>query len=463
MAYLENSKSDSKLCLNRHYSTIGIEDVFVDAPPATLLPQSYLNLTNNTDNSSADAPFQTWEIVGRIKSVPEDFVVREIASRKRTPKLPFNDVVADLSSEGDSNEGNIDGTFTAKESVHRDTSINEADERKSDDRADGKLKTETGSTTDDETTDSLNFLSPAEIIEQILSNALGNEKATEILNQLGLLQQRALLCIRVGDYPNAHTDSTVWIPPLSLSHDSVCNKAQGGGNRGTLHRNLRLVFPLLKSETVLQESALQSLHANDSGDGTQSKHAWIQVSIDDSFFGLAPSLYQPEQDIPLLYTFRNQGCIVSTSQQKRNEPGRGKKRKRNETDEHDSVVLRLRPDLTREERRPVHHLISTACRDFETSTIPNYCTTNESGNIAAVVVRWSKRAQRKKERSDGFSRTVTNSLFVLKKTRKEHLAVIQRLSQALRCRQSDVGFAGIKDMHAVTYQFCTVATQVHSG
>jgi tRNA(Glu) U13 pseudouridine synthase TruD len=50
----------------------------------------------------------------------------------------------------------------------------------------------------------------------------------------------------------------------------------------------------------------------------------------------------------------------------------------------------------------------------------------------------------------------------------EHLAAIQLLSKALHCRQPDIGLSGIKDMHAVTYQFCTIRNhdvqhQLHSS
>jgi len=47
-------------------------------------------------------------------------------------------------------------------------------------------------------------------------------------------------------------------------------------------------------------------------------------------------------------------------------------------------------------------------------------------------------------------------LCVMRKTNKEHLTAIQILTKKLRCRQSDIGFAGIKDMRAVTYQFLTL-------
>ncbi|KAL3921931.1 MAG: hypothetical protein SGILL_002482 [Bacillariaceae sp.] len=42
------------------------------------------------------------------------------------------------------------------------------------------------------------------------------------------------------------------------------------------------------------------------------------------------------------------------------------------------------------------------------------------------------------------------------KNQKEHLSAMQKLTQNLRCRQSDIGFAGIKDLQAITYQFITL-------
>jgi tRNA(Glu) U13 pseudouridine synthase TruD len=49
-----------------------------------------------------------------------------------------------------------------------------------------------------------------------------------------------------------------------------------------------------------------------------------------------------------------------------------------------------------------------------------------------------------------------HSLFVLKKTGVEHLRAQHCLTEMLRCRQADLGLAGIKDTVATTYQSCTV-------
>ncbi len=45
---------------------------------------------------------------------------------------------------------------------------------------------------------------------------------------------------------------------------------------------------------------------------------------------------------------------------------------------------------------------------------------------------------------------------VLRKEQVEHQAAVQHIARALKCKQQDIGLAGIKDMQAVTYQFCTL-------
>ena len=97
---------------------------------------------------------------------------------------------------------------------------------------------------------------------------------------------------------------------------------------------------------------------------------------------------------------------------------------------------------------------------FQTSTIPDYKMSSTSDNepmtVAVVVVQWSKLTAKKRKR-DQNPAPKTNLLFVLKKRDKEHLAAIHVLARALRCRQADIGLAGIKDSRAITYQFCTVS------
>ncbi|KAL3936465.1 MAG: hypothetical protein SGBAC_008217, partial [Bacillariaceae sp.] len=89
-------------------------------------------------------------------------------------------------------------------------------------------------------------------------------------------------------------------------------------------------------------------------------------------------------------------------------------------DEENRVILRLRPGLSKIERKEIHTLIVSKCKLFETSTLTETPASSSENN----------------QSPDSF-RTV-------------------------RCRQSDIGIAGIKDMQAVTYQFCTFRdTKIH--
>ena len=61
----------------RHFSTIGIEDVFLSPSINTrYLPQTY----NSPHFQEESRTFISPEIMGTIKAQPEDFVVRELAS-----------------------------------------------------------------------------------------------------------------------------------------------------------------------------------------------------------------------------------------------------------------------------------------------------------------------------------------------------------------------------------------------
>jgi len=125
-------------------------------------------------------------------------------------------------------------------------------------------------------------------------------------------------------------------------------------------------------------------------------------------------------------------------------------------------------------------------REFETSTTPDvpldYADKN-SQTTTGIEVQWSynaiqasqkkrKRADdeggkttggdttpKKKQLGDAASSTksgITAIFCVLRKQQCEHQVAIQTLARALRCRSGDIGLAGIKDMQAVTYQFCTL-------
>jgi len=84
----------------------------------------------------------------------------------------------------------------------------------------------------------------------------------------------------------------------------------------------------------------------------------------------------------------------------------------------------------------------------------------DDSSLKSIVVTWKRQAlakdarknnKRKHSRNDRggrdsskYKNNDTNLLCVLKKTQKEHLTAMQILSRILKCRQSDIGFAGIK-------------------
>ena len=71
----EEIGTPGKLLLGRHYKpALGIDDVFLE-PPSHSLPCVYLGREGGKPPTSS---FLSTEIVGRIKTTPEDFIVQEI-------------------------------------------------------------------------------------------------------------------------------------------------------------------------------------------------------------------------------------------------------------------------------------------------------------------------------------------------------------------------------------------------
>lgn len=393
--------SDSRIT-TRSYSTLGIHCVFLSPIAKDCLPESYLAAP------PAACCFTTPEIIGTIKAEPEDFCVRELATDKL--KLPSEWKVADLR----------DGA--REKTVHETEAAADPEEKHID------------------VLDLEKNLQPLEVVRRVLQCQHPQTWNAE-LSDLHRLHEAAQLSIQAF----STNDDIVWIPPVTSESSCLTNIVQRSGDRGSLHRCLKLAFPLLQSETIKQENALPL----------------IKVTVDTSFFALAPSVHDPMLDtLKALYLFRKQGApAVHDSQHT-------KKRKRDtshpEKDDPFSFVLPLRPGISKDERRKIHHVISGRTRDFETSTISDYKVAHGI-TTTALVLRWSKAALRVAASSaSGKPRGGSCHLIVLKKRRKEHLAAMQMLARILRCRQSDIGTAGIKDMHAVTYQFCTIrGVQTH--
>ena len=433
-------EEESVLC--RHYSTIGIGDVFISAPSHPL-PQKYL-LHSSGERSTGNCPkssFMSWEIVGTIKASPEDFIVREIAPKARKILGVNNekfeeDRVADLNflSERDIAEQKATETCASTNAVAAKKPIPELAEK----------------------------ASPPVSLADLLQKMTRSRPPEVILGELNRLSQTAVESFEKTE--NAHRtendlSSCVLVPLDAINGGKTSD--QLSLERAEFHRAFRLAFPLLQFETISEERVSES--------GSLSKEFRVHVKIDMRFFDMVPYLYFPQIDIPDLYLFYKRGYeaarkSVDEHKQEANGPSR--------LNNGGRAVLRLRPDLPRSERRTVHEVLDRGSnRLLGSSTIPDYqffdsSLQKEQMMTAAIIVKWSKLAERrmsrKRKRDDqrsgnsGSSRGQT-FLFVLKKRGKEHLAAIKTLVLGLKCAESDIGLAGIKDMCAITYQFCTVS------
>jgi len=429
--------------IERHYSTIGIEDIFL-SPNISLqqLPSIYIG-------KKLPIPL-TPEIIGTIKTQPEDFVVREIASDKlELPTTDERSPIAKLTKSIPWETKSVETTNNNARPVQPAAKIDDGNETSQESTICLQEKTKSPLVLIEEEKE------PISIILKILLFH-HPENAAEHLLSLKTLQEscasKDFAGGGAGGNKNEKTDSFHWIPPL-LSDSSCLSEENNmrGGDRGTFHRSLKLTYSFLTSTTVIR-------------DEEGAKGHWIRVSIDSTYFSLSPYISDPViETLSDLYLFRNRGCVAV--KEKDNEPPPRKRqrfnnRNRPRNDDY-SFVIKLRDSLSKDDRREVHHLISS--RDFETRTLTNECMDSSSNTSSSIAVQWSQYALRKAttkgDRGSYKNQKQPKSylLLVLKKRQKEHLAAIQTLLRLLGIkRQSDIGIAGIKDMHAVTYQYCTI-------
>jgi TruD family tRNA pseudouridine synthase len=366
-------------------------DVFVTNPPHHL-PSTYLS-----SKEQGDASFDAWEIIGSIKTVAEDFVVKEIAcDEKKHPDAPR---VADL-QPFTCDAATIPSSAAEKGTYNIDKRCQ-----------DSPIKPKNNP--------------PASIgernLHQILSEGAFQSCPSETIQKLNTLHDAAADLLR-GTFDDCGNVIDIIISEAEANESSA-------SLRRCFHQAIRRDYPLFQSDTK---------------PAGPDKARHLSVSISTRFLDLRSFLDNPQEDLLKLYRYFNRGYEASIK-----EP------------EEDRVLLRLRQDLPREDRRAVHEAIQKGSHAmFQTSTIPDYKlssgNTKEPITIVVVVVQWSRQTARKRKRDqDTFPKS--NLLFVLRKRDKEHLTAIQTLVRALRCRQADIGLAGIKDMRAVTYQFCTVS------
>jgi TruD family tRNA pseudouridine synthase len=457
--------------LLRHYSTIGIGDVFLKGP-SHALPKSYLH--NSVILPDA---FTSWEIVGVIKSCPEDFVVREIGTKGRTIENLTADEVEKIRIATVSDGEQL--TYPAVNSSGHGTVLGRPDKPPPSSMETTPRSFSNLSTTNDAvrgepvSEQKKNNLSPEEEARRLLEEVLdvnpeeNVRQVHETMTAISSLQVDASACIGrmamlCNDPKSFELDKaleTVGCHNLSLRLPPI--KKLDPAKRGEIHRALRTAFVFLRSDYVGVSSSLPSES--------------ISLTVDTYFFGAIPYLLQPESDLLVLYSFFRKGCDHSTLDMSWR-GNSGKKRKASNAringsvlTRENSVTLRLRPGLQKEDRRNLHTFVSGQTNNrLGSDTIASVAQNDASTGLpetSMIAVHWTPNAIRKaskKRLRDTLSivpiESHPHSLFVLKKSQKEHLVAIRMLVKAIGCRQSDIGLGGIKDMQAVTYQFCTVSS-----
>jgi len=468
--------------LHRQLSTIGIGEVFISVP--------------ENDGSSASScsdqinqSLLTSEIVCDIKRKPEDFIVREIG---------LGGDIAGVSRSKDIGEivglsGDIAGITKSSKGVE-DTKLLIDNTAKIEDNGttahissitqpQQSSKSATNTNTEVTNIDT----NPEEGLQRILTQCCtqdmkdnkSDQHVRKLLRQMKDLQQFALDGI---DSPTSKMDDDkmVWIPTAALVTKE---------DRKLLHQYIRQVFCFLRTETSSRDNkdTANNPLQNDTTDAVNNK-SWVCCLIDYAFFSIVPCLAHPCEDLQLLYKFRNDGPIPSSlggdgrgsshrgKHHKRKFNGRGgenlvKQEECNPT--KGTVILRLKPDLPRDERRVIHKALcsSNRRRDFDTSTqhdVKLDPSNKESDQTTtAIVVQWSRNAlqakKKKRKRTEPGSDAaieksteITALLGVLRKYQIEHQVALNQISRAVKCRNSDIGVAGIKDMQAITYQYCTL-------
>ena len=529
--------------LHRHLSTIGIGPVFICPPPHSLPPEpvednheTSRNETDRVDESTGELT-DTWEIIGDIKSCPQDFVVREIGwapsnlssdgdvkgcsniqptykGTNRYSRLPgWSRRIAGFECHSLVEEVSNDSSMTHSEVAKQGSTLSSDIDYNGDDAVQSSIKKSKREETDlskqnqshldartkDSSTDAQSIKDVSYVDEKpmdgltrilmICHSSVANESndhqspsqkmaASDTLQQLAELQESAIQAIQSCALSTNHIDigtvnlTSVWIPTMRIARNELDTK--GHRDWKLLHKYIRMSFSLLRTEASSLGPTGNTSQVNKSvGHSKPIDKSWIRVEIDKMYFPIAPLLANPVEDLSALYKFRNNGPVATSNRGRNDNRARyNNHSKRNKDQIHNEseadimtgnqVLLRLRLDLPRSERRIIHQaLTSSRRRDFDTSTIHDV-PINESEKTTAIVVQWSRNSlqglQKKRKRNDGnISASDVSAIFcVLRKEQCEHQVAINQISRALKCRVGDIGLAGIKDMQAVTYQFCTI-------
>ena len=563
----------------RFYATIGVKGFLIEPEKPLLecyagkLTKKEETKSTNCNNSTHDEkPFDgdgsssssylSGELVGTIKKLPQDFIVREI--------LPSNIKIPGLTDDqmnqirrADLDEASLN-TLPVQPSFHRGdvatgpNPSNQSSEHGAKKESQTTLKvvpsslSRHGGTKNEEGNSNQQqasappVMSPSEILHLYLHQEVSSddpcshpenlvdsldklhEVAKDRIHYLAGETNRLNSAAQKDDNYNCSNDACeeafksdeVWIPPCKRPkatskdlkkyvEDSEINKTnqhERTVSRYDFFRAVESTYPFLKTESL----PLASSPNNDKNDikkciaqtkASENDH-WVRATIDRTFDDLVQYLVNPVDDLLDFINFRNLGLNGYSMLREKVDADRedieasGSIKKSNGKRNRDSnrgarndwgviqkdqanglcAALHLKPNLSKDDRRKIHRIVASIHKDLDTSTVQiNASSNSNGGDSMALVVSWQHRAvvrfnEKKRKRSSqsmrkkanypggtsGSLHTNNNVLCVLKKSQREHLTTMQKLSRILKCRQSDITFAGIKDMHAVTHQFLTI-------
>lgn len=553
-------------------SGIGIDDIYLSDSSISALNgvSSSENLKSdvviNDDNVIAkeeekivhSQTSSTWEIIGLLKSKPEDFVVREISldgniagitsTFSLTEEEDLSKVVGIITDDKNNNSPQKDAhkssviySNTTEATINNESIVEKESSRSvvsqpenpskkpklssdSKDAPDGEQqkKKETTSATKTPLKNMESYLEDCccsyNAKEKRTINLDENDKNTtyilldsnvdshlEMFDSLSKSAKEKLMLINKGsaheindDHSNKDQIMMMIPPPKSLSTQ----------DRGEFHKAIRILHPFLQSITLTKAESMEmfknfGLSLKEGDDEENNDSRWIKVLVDSYFFDIAPYLNAKYaiDDLSALYKFRNEGVVLppngfsfsNNNRSKRNNKNNKRKREEhkdnqsqqnNNTDGQSLLHIYSKVD-NKDDRRKLHVLLSSKCKDFETFTInsngPKERNSGTSLNIeddcqqttTIIGVKWSKGAvrkmlkkkQRKKNTKDGNHNTTNNNnrnsneyvtRCILRKYNTEHLDCLNKISKTLNNkRQSDISVAGIKDYMAITYQYIT--------
>jgi hypothetical protein len=383
---------------HRHYATIGIEDVFL-VPPARALPREYYVEGGNGRCGGTPSPvlrndkggFASEEITGVIQASPRDFVVREISPASRCGSVnphhhrsndqivssPYPrvadlgaDDAADKAEDASQKEDRASVQFMAdqlprrmqnrrSESLEREGSkeLSASCAFRSVDADEPRKRSATTATGAAAMTHALETTADplAVLRQQLAPTQEGPEECISRLEALSLGVVEGLRRTSEGSSFGADVGQQSFAFRLDPRNHHLDDEEGSASNcmpidRGIFHRSLRCVYPMLSAESSV---AVCSTGPSDELDqqvveGQEASGASYQVTVtlDPLFLSLAPLLHESHVDLPLLYAYYKGGLDAP-------EPTVGRAADGDST----GVLLRLKLDLPRAERKHVHHTI----------------------------------------------------------------------------------------------------------